>query len=161
MAERASSSVGAAERTIVITRVINAPRELVFDAWTKPEHLTRWFGPSDFSAPDVAVDLRVGGAWRACIRSPEGRDYWMHGVYREIVPPRRLVFTHIWEEGHDSPHHETLVSVTLEDQGGRTKLTFHKAVLESVVERISQGKGWSECLDRLADHVSRIHATKK
>jgi uncharacterized protein YndB with AHSA1/START domain len=156
VAARARSSVNAAERTIVITRVINAPRELVFEAWTKAEHLSRWFGARDFSAPEVTADVCVGGAWRACIRSPEGRDYWMHGVYREIVPPERLVFTHVWEEGHDSPRHETLVSVTLEDQGGKTKLTFHKAVLESVAERISQGTGWSECLDRLAQLLATM-----
>lgn len=156
MAAKARAAAGAQDRTITITRVLNAPRERVFEAWTRPEHLTKWFGPRDFSAPEVSVDLRPGGAWRACIRSPEGRDYWMHGVYREIVPPERLVFTHVWEEGHDSPDHETLVSVTLEDQGGKTKLTFHKAVLESVTERISQGTGWSECLDRLAQLLATM-----
>jgi uncharacterized protein YndB with AHSA1/START domain len=156
VAAKARAAAGAQDRTITITRVLNAPRERVFEAWTRPEHLTKWFGPRDFSAPEVSVDLRPGGAWRACIRSPEGRDYWMHGVYREIVPPERLVFTHVWEEGHDSPGHETLVSVTLEDRGGKTKLTFHKAVLESVTERISQGTGWSECLDRLAQLLATM-----
>lgn len=156
MAAKARAAAGAQDRAITITRVLNAPRERVFEAWTRPEHLTKWFGPRDFSAPEVSVDLRPGGAWRACIRSPEGRDYWMHGVYREIIPPERLVFTHVWEEGHDSPGHETLVSVTLEDQGGKTKLTFHKAMLESVAERISQGTGWSECLDRLAQLLATM-----
>ena len=156
MAAKARAVAGAQDRTIIITRVLDAPRERVFEAWTRPEHLTKWFGPRDFSAPDVSVDLRPGGTWRVCIRSPEGRDYWMHGVYREIVPPERLVFTHVWEEGHDSPGHETTVSLTFEDQGGKTKLTFHKAVLESVAERISQGTGWSECLDRLAQLLATM-----
>jgi len=157
VAARSSSKVQTDERTIVITRVLDAPRELVFEAWTRPEHLARWFGPHGFSAPDIVADVRKGGAWRACIRSPEGTDYWMHGVYREVVPPERLVFTHIWEEGHSSPGHETLVTVRLDDLDGKTKLTFHKAVVESLAERISQGQGWSECLHRLADYVNDLH----
>ena len=76
-----------AERELVITRVLDAPRSLVFKVWTEPEHLVRWWGPKDFTAPSLEMDVRPGGAWRACIRSAEGTDYWMQGVYREVVEP--------------------------------------------------------------------------
>jgi uncharacterized protein YndB with AHSA1/START domain len=147
-----------ADRTIVITRVFDAAPDLVFAAWTRTEHLARWFGPKNFTAPEIKADTRVGGEWRVCIRSPDGTDYWMHGIYREIVPPRRLVFTHVWEEGHGAKGHETLITVTFEDVGGKTKMTFKKAVLVSVHERNEQHAGWSECFDRLGDYLNRIPA---
>jgi uncharacterized protein YndB with AHSA1/START domain len=146
------------DRTIVITRVFDAPRDLVFAAWTRTEHLARWFGPRDFTAPEIEADICVGGEWRVCIRSPDGTDYWMHGIYREIVPPRRLVFTHVWEEGHGATGHETLISITFEEIGGKTKMTFHKAVLVSVYERNEQYAGWRECFDRLRDYLNQIPA---
>lgn len=152
----AASSVGLDERTIVITRRFNAPRELVFEAWTKPTHLAHWFGPRDFTAPTIEADVRRGGAWRVCIRSPEGVDYWMHGVYRAVEPPARLVFTHVWEDGHDAAGHETLVTVTFDDLGEGTRMTFHKAILVSAAERAVQQIGWSECFDRLGDYIAGL-----
>lgn len=144
------------DRVIVLTRIFDAPCDLVFKVWTQPEHMVQWFGPRDFTAHDVKVDLRQGGAWRVRIRSPEGRDYRMHGVYREIAPPRRLVFTHIWEAGHDSPDHETLITLNFEELDGKTKMIFHKAILESASERASQQNGWSECMQRLNDYLRKL-----
>src|SRR3954466_11374829 len=72
---------------IRITRIFDAPRARVFEAWTEARHLVRWFGPRGFTAPVIEADVRRGGTWRACIRSPEGADYRMRGVYCEIVPP--------------------------------------------------------------------------
>ncbi len=156
-----NSVATAAGGEILITRVFDAPRQRVFEAWTQTGHLARWFGPRDFTAPVIEADVRRGGAWRICIRSPEGTEYWMHGVYREVAPPERLVFTHIWEEGHGAAGHETLVTLTFEDVGGRTRMTFHKAVLVSVAERNAQHAGWSECLDRLDDYVKGLQAGAK
>ena len=81
------------DRELSITRVFDAPRELVFQAWSDPKHVMSWWGPRGFTMMSWTMDFRPGGAWRGCIRSPEGLDYWSQGVYREIVPPERLVFT--------------------------------------------------------------------
>jgi uncharacterized protein YndB with AHSA1/START domain len=154
MAETTDASLPA-ERELVITRVLDAPRSLVFKVWTQPEHLVRWWGPKGFTAPSWEMDVRPGGAWRACIRSPEGTDLWMRGVYREVVAPERLVFTFAWET-QGEPGHETLVTVTFAEQDGRTRLTFHQAVFESVESRDSHHGGWSECFDRLEDYLARL-----
>jgi uncharacterized protein YndB with AHSA1/START domain len=144
-----------AERELTITRVLEAPRGLVFKVWTQPEHLVRWWGPKDFTAPFCDIELRPGGAWRACIRSPEGTDLWMRGVYREVVAPERLVFTFAWEEDGE-PGHQTLVSVTFAEQGGKTLLIFHQAAFESVESRDYHHGGWSECFDRLEDYLAHL-----
>src|SRR5215831_18353622 len=79
------------DREIVMTRVFDAPRHMVFEALTKPELLKRWFGPRGWTLPVCEIDLRVGGAWRFVLHGPDGRDIGMRGVYKEIVPPERLV----------------------------------------------------------------------
>lgn len=154
MSANPSANAEATGGEIFIRRILAAPRTLVFKAWTDPQHLARWFGPNDFTVPHVALDLRVGGKWRIGIRSPEGRDYAMHGVYREIVVPERLVFTHIWEEGHDSPNHETLITIKLAESAGKTTLTFHKAILKDLTAHASQTTGWNQCLDRLGVYMA-------
>lgn len=138
-----------------ISRIFDAPRSLVFRAWTSPEHLARWWGPKDFSAPSLSMDFRPGGKYRHAIRSAEGTDYWMRGVYREIVEPERIVFTFAWEEDASSPAAETLVTVTFEDHGGKTRLTFRQEPFDSVQQRDSHAEGWGECLDRLLAHLGR------
>lgn len=102
------------------------------------------------------MDFRPGGAYRTCLRSPEGKDYWVQGFYREIVEPERLVFTHAWENEDGQPKHETLVTVTFAEHGGKTKLTFHQAIFESVEGRNSHQLGWSECLDRLVEYLAKV-----
>ncbi len=158
MAANPSVNATATGGEIYLKRLLKAPRELVFKAWTMPEHLVHWFGPDDFTVSGVEIDLREGGKWRIGIRSPEGQDYWMHGVYREVTPPQKLVFTHIWEEGHSSPDHETLVTITLSERDGQTALSFHKAVLKDFVEREAQTAGWSQCLNRLDNYMTGINA---
>ncbi|MFC6488875.1 SRPBCC family protein [Nitratireductor sp. GCM10026969] len=139
------------EPSLTLTRMFDAPRTLVFRVWTAPEHLARWWGPKDFSVPSIKTDFREGGAWRSCIRSPEGRDYWAHGTYREIVTPERILFTFTWEE-EDAI--DTLVTVTFEEvDDGRTKLTFHQAPFTSTEARDGHAEGWGECLDRLGGYI--------
>src|SRR6188472_4024681 len=88
-----------AERVLVITRVFDAPRELVFTAWTDKRHAMNWWGPKHHPATLVDMDVRPGGRWRHCLRSVEtGQNLWHGGVFREVVPPERLVFTFAWEE---------------------------------------------------------------
>ena len=93
MAARSNAATESAERVLVIERLFDAPRSLVFKVWTHPEHLMRWWGPHGFTLPSCRIDLRPGGVWRFCMRSPEGNNYWQQGVYREIMEPERLVFT--------------------------------------------------------------------
>jgi uncharacterized protein YndB with AHSA1/START domain len=156
MAATTEAAALAAERELVINRVIDAPRSLVFKIWSQPEHLVRWWGPKGFTAPSCEMDLRPGGAWRACIRSPEGIEHRMQGSYREIVEPERVVFTFAWEDDEGKPGHQTLVTVTFAEQDGKTRLTFHQATFESVESRDSHHGGWSECFDRLEDYLARL-----
>ncbi|ASY60344.1 MULTISPECIES: SRPBCC family protein [Sinorhizobium] len=138
------------EIALTITRVLAAPRDIVFKVWTTPEHLARWWGPKDFTVPSMTADFREGGAWRSCIRSAEGQDYWAQGTYREIVPPSRLVFTFTWEE-EDAI--DTLITVTFEEVAGGTRLTFQQAPFATVESRDSHAEGWGECMDRLDAYV--------
>jgi uncharacterized protein YndB with AHSA1/START domain len=108
------------EPIVVITRVFDAPRRLVFEAMTRPEHVSRWYGPHGFEVVSCEIDLRPGGAYRFVQRAPDGNDYAFRGVYREVVPPARLVSTWIFEM---MPDKETLVTMTLEERGGKTTLT--------------------------------------
>lgn len=139
-----------ADQELELTRILDAPRALVFAAWTDPAHLVRWWGPKGFTTPSCAMDVRPGGGFRTVMRSPEGTEHRLRGRYREVVPPERLVFTFAWEDEAGRPGHETVVTVTLTEQAGRTRLTLHQAVFESVESRASHQEGWSECLDRLA-----------
>lgn len=145
-----------AGHALSITRVLDAPRSLVFKAWTRPEHLARWWGPRDYTAVSFKMDLRPGGAYRACIRSPAGQDSWMSGTYREVVEPERLVFTFAWEAADGTPKHQTLVTVTFAEAGGRTRLNFHQAVFETTADRDSHVDGWSQCLDRLVTYLETM-----
>lgn len=141
-------------RELKITRVFNAPRRLVFKVWIQPEHFARWLGPKDFITVACQMKVQLGGIYRACIRSPEGKDHWMQGVYREIVEPERLVFTFAWEDEDSQPKHETLVTVTFIEQDNRTLMTFHQAIFESVESRDAHHTGWSECFDRLEAYLA-------
>lgn len=144
----------ATDRELVITRMLDAPRELVYKAWTRPEHIAHWLGPKGFSATFVQVDATPGGAYRFCIRSAEGSDYWIRGTFREVIEPSRLAFTWAWEDDDGRPGCETLVTVTLEARGGRTHFTFHQAAFESVESRDSHNGGWTECFDRLEAYLA-------
>jgi uncharacterized protein YndB with AHSA1/START domain len=151
---RSSAARQVADDELLITRVFDAPRSLVFKAWSSSEHQVHWLGPKDFTVEYCQIDFREGGAYRACIRSPEGIDYWMRGHYREIVAPERLVFTFSWEEEGERGL-ETLVTATFVDEGGKTRMTFHQAPFRSLSERDGHTSGWSECFDRLAAYLAR------
>jgi uncharacterized protein YndB with AHSA1/START domain len=152
---RTDAGMAPTERVLVITRVLDAPQALVYAAWTEPEHLLRWWGPHGFTVDAAEVDRRVGGAWRVRMRSPEGRVHASSGVYRELVPPERLVFTFAWEGDEDGePGHETLVTLSFAEEGGRTRMTFRQAVFTSVESRDAHEGGWSEAFERLALHLT-------
>lgn len=156
-----------AGQEVVITRLVDAPREVVFKAWTEPKRLKQWWGPRGFTTPFCTVDLRPGGVFHYCMRSPEGRDIWGKGVYREIVVPERIVYTDTFADADGnlvSPTYyglstghpdETLVTVLFTAQGHQTKVTVQHAVPESVPERSGIKEGWTEMLDRLAEELAK------
>jgi uncharacterized protein (TIGR02246 family) len=134
---------------LVITRTFDAPRALVFKAWTDPELGKAWSAPQGFTVPHSQGDLRPGGAWRLSMRKPGEPDLWVGGVYREVVEPERLVSTHAWEDAQGRPGHETLMTVVLAERGGKTEMTFRQAGFESAEARDDHAGGWSECFDKL------------
>ncbi|MFS8111291.1 SRPBCC domain-containing protein [Rhizobium jaguaris] len=140
-------------REIVLTRDIAAPRILLFRLWTEPQHLMRWWGPQNMTAPSVSVDLREGGAWRHCILNPDGREYWSHGRYLEIVAPERLVFTFAWEGQDNKPGQQMKVTVEFHELGEKTRLVFRKAELPDDTELKLQTGGWEQALDKYAAYA--------
>ena len=150
-----------AAQVLVLTRLLNAPRELVFQVWTEPRHLIRWWGPTDFTLPFCEMDFRPGGAYRFCMRAPDGSDHWVWGVYQEIVAPERLSFT--WNRTQtpamQDPWARTIVSVTFTEERGLTKLTLHQATFQKPEECTDHRGGWTECLDRLAALVAQQSST--
>jgi len=154
MAVETRSATGPAQRELVITREFDAPRELVYEAWTDPRHAAQWWGPRHHPARLIKMDVRVGGAWRHCLRSPETGDLWHGGVFREVVPPERLVFTFAWEEEGERGL-ETLVTVTFAEIGERTRMTLTQTPFQSDGERDGHDEGWNSTFDRLADHLAQ------
>jgi len=165
---RTSDTTNAVEQKIVITRVFDAARDLVFKAWTEPERVMRWWGPNGFTTPVCKIDLRPGGVFHNCMRSPEGRDFWSKGVYREIVEPERIVCTDSFsdEAGNLVPPTrygmsadwpaEALITVTFAEHDGKTKFTLQHAVGSAPAsERDQCRQGWSESLDRLAGYLAK------
>jgi uncharacterized protein YndB with AHSA1/START domain len=156
-----------------ITRVFDATPGLVFDAWTDPKHLAQWWGPHAFTNPICEMDLRPGGAYRIVMRSPDGVDYPIKGVFREIVRPSRIVMTQDvsehpaqWHDlvnpnrpkGDNNPAGELLTTVTFEDLGGKTRLTvrtkFKSTAIRDAMLKMGMTDGWSQSLERLRDLLS-------
>lgn len=154
MAASTEAAAMPASLELVLTRVFDAPRPLVFKAWTEPDRLVRWWGPHGFTTPSCKMDVRPGGAFRFCMRGPEGDDHWLRGAYREVVEPERLVFTWAWEGDGGKPGHETVLTVTFEERGARTRLTLHQAVFESASARDAHRGGWTSGLECLAEYLA-------
>ncbi len=164
--QTSSAKTKANPQDLVITRIFDAPRELVWQAWTEPEPVKRWWGPRNFTSPVVKIDLRVGGKYLNCMRSPEGKDYWSTGTYKEIVPAERLVVTDSFsdEKGNIVPASyygmsgdfplETAVAVTFETFDGRqTRLTLRYPGIPT--ENLADAEsGWQQSFDKLADYLS-------
>ena len=155
MASAANSAV-ADDRVLIIERVFDAPRELVWDAFTKTEHLMQWMGPRDHPAVSYEADPRPGGQWRACLRSPDGKDVlWQGGVFHEITKPERIVYTFQWDKrSPDDFTFATLVTITFADEGARTRMRFQQAAFNSKANRDGHNFGWSSAFDRLAEFVA-------
>ena len=141
------------EREITVTRIIDAPRDLVFRFWTEPALLSRWWGPSGFTIPLCEVDLRVGGAYRIVMRGPDNQDYPCVGVYREITPPERLVFTNNAEGADGSEVLTGLAQVSFQAVGDKTRLivqTRARAMVPFARAYLTgMEAGWTQSIDRL------------
>ena len=153
-----SSTASTADREVVITRVINARRELVFEAWTDPKHLPEWWGPNGFTTTTQEITVKPGGVWRFIMHGPDGTDYPNLVVFREIVPPSRLVY----ENGWDLPGAplDFVVVVTLLPEGKRTRFSIHMtfrdaAAMKTAVELYGVLQGGTQTLDRLAQYLAR------
>jgi uncharacterized protein YndB with AHSA1/START domain len=155
MAARSSTATPSAERELVITRIFDAPRELVFKAWTDPRHVAQWWGPKGFTNPVCEMDVRPGGALRIVMRAPDGADHAMKGVFREVVEPERLVFTNIAVDAKGNTLLEGLTIVTFAEHGGKTKLTLQTSAAGVAAEAAQMlagmEQGWTQSLDRLED----------
>jgi len=156
---KASAPASAVKREVVITRVIDAPRELVFKAWIDPKRMAQWWGPRGFTNPICELDARVGGAWRIVMRSPAGIEYPCGGVYREIVEPERLVVTNIATDNQGNPVLDGLTTVIFAEQGGGTKLTLQTRAVAVVAHAAAylagMEAGWTQSLERLAEELAR------
>jgi uncharacterized protein YndB with AHSA1/START domain len=148
------------ERELTITRVYDAPRELVFQVWTDPKHMGRWWGPQHFTNRVEKMDVKTGGAWRIIMCAPDGAEHPCQGVYREIVPPERLAFTNDAVDKDGNVIIAGFTTVTFADQGGKTKLTLETRGVAMVgyAANYLQGMeaGWTQSLERLAAEIATV-----
>ena len=144
-------------RSIIGTRVLDAPRELVFSVWTDPKHLAQWWGPNGFTTTTHTFDFRPGGVWRFVMHGPDGRDYQNRITFDEITPPERIVYRH--SGGDDVEPVQFTQTVTFEDLGnGQTRLTWHGRFPSAeerarVIREYGADKGLVQTIARLADYV--------
>lgn len=148
-----------ADREIVINRLLNAPRELVFEAFTKPEHLINWWGPKGFTNTFNNYELRVGGQWNFMMHGPDGTDYPNQIIYTEIVKPSYLAYTHGTGQPNDT--HGFSVTITFEDQNGKTNLTMRtifKTTEERdyVIKQVGAIEGGNQTIDKLEEQLTKM-----
>lgn len=162
--EGSGTTAKSAERVVVIERIFDAPRSLLFKAWTEPRRLARWWGPKGFTNPVCEIDARPGGTLRIIMRAPDGAEYPMKGVFREVIEPEQLVFTNIAIDNAGDSLIEGLTTVTFAEHAGKTKLILHTsatgmvAMAAAMIEGMEAG--WTQSLDRLAEHVAKAEFTE-
>jgi uncharacterized protein YndB with AHSA1/START domain len=144
------------DRVLVITRIFDAPRELVWRAWADPKLAVQWAGPRDYPGISVEGDFRPGGTYRTVLKSVETGELLGHGgVYRDIVENKLLSFTFAWDR--DNGTQDMLVTLTFEDAGrGKTKFTLRQERFNSVADRDGHNGGWNSAFDRLGDLLKTI-----
>jgi uncharacterized protein YndB with AHSA1/START domain len=158
MSAKGSLDLDSDARSIIGTYEFDAPRELVFSAWTDPRHLAQWWGPTGFSTTTMSFDFRQGGIWRFVMHGPDGRDYQNRVTFEEIVPPERIVYRH--GGGDDVEPVQFKQTVIFEDIGGRTRIVW-RGDFPSAAERTRlindyhADKGLMETMARLGDYVQR------
>lgn len=149
-------SANMADNELLITRSFNAPASLLFRLWSEPEHFSKWIGPESFVCPEVEIDFRVGGSYKALIRSSNNGDNWFGGVYREIDPGKRIEFTFTWHNDGPSAGVETVITVTFEERSGKTIQTFHQRPFLNAERRDSHRGGWNSTFNKLDAYAIKI-----
>jgi uncharacterized protein YndB with AHSA1/START domain len=142
---------------LLIVRTFDAPLGLVWSLWSDPDHMRRWMGPGSMTCMSLEMDFRVGGAYRGLLRSTQYGDDWFGGVYREIEPHRRLVFTYGWEQG-PSKGVEMLVALSFEEKDGATVQTFYQSGCLTAERAASHTMGWSSAFEK---QPALLHTLKK
>jgi uncharacterized protein YndB with AHSA1/START domain len=136
--------------TLELRRNLPAPRTVVWEAMTDPERIARWWGPKGFTIPELDFDPRPDGSYRIAMQPPEGDRFHLHGEFREVDPPARLSYTFVWEPP-DPDDRETLVTLSLEDQGDRTELSLTQGDFATEERRTLHEGGWSDSFEKLAE----------
>ena len=136
------------QNRLVIRRMLPAPQERVYRAWTDREESMKWSAPEGMHVPSFECDFRVGGAYRMVMLKPDGEEFVAKGTYREIVPPQRLVYTWTWEEDAPADEHETLVTVEFNARGDQTELVLTHENLRNAESRDSHTEGWNSMLNK-------------
>lgn len=153
------NATDARKRELTLTRIFDAPRDLVWRAWTDPAMIAAWWGPRMFTAPVCEVDLRVGGEIRIVMRAPDGNEHTMKGIFRELVRPEKIVFVNNAYGADGTQHLEGITTVIFGDDGGKTKLTLYTIAtgLTEMSEMMLAGmtEGWTQTIDRLGEFVER------
>jgi uncharacterized protein YndB with AHSA1/START domain len=149
------------DRELVLTRLIDAPREKLYRAWTEPALMKQWFAPRPWTTPHVEVDLRPGGANLIVMRSPEGQEFPNAGVYLEVVPNQRLVFTDAYKAGWEPSEKPFFTGIiTFEEEAGKTRYTARarhwNTADKEAHEKMGFHEGWGQCADQLAALVATI-----
>ncbi len=159
-----SSHVG--EQEFVVERQFIALRTLLFQVFTQPEHLKHWWAPPPYTIPVCTIDLRPGGIWHYCMRSPEGQDHWSRSVYREIVPPEKLVYTSTFADEHAHPVEgipEHLTTLLFTEEAGKTKATariqFSSVEALKVALDMGMQQGMNMTWNYLIEYVQKLQTT--
>ncbi|MBC7872398.1 MAG: SRPBCC domain-containing protein [Ferruginibacter sp.] len=152
-------NVKRADRELIISRLINAPRELVFEAWTRPEHLVHWYGPDGFTLTNHEIEVKAGGVWKFMMHGPDGRDYPNKIIFIEVEEPERLVYKHAGEDDTEPVNFH--VTVTFEKEGNQTKLTMNSVFdsaedLDRVNREYGAIEGGKQTVNRLAEYLLSI-----
>lgn len=154
MAAKAGNAREPVRRDFTLTRLLAAPRAVVFRAFVEPDRMRHWWVPRGFAMLSCKLDLREGGAWRMTIRSDDsGIVQTEVGVYREIRPPERLAFTHAWVRADGTLTHPTLVTATFSERGARTEVSFRQEDFATAAACLSHEEGWGVSLDQLVGYM--------
>ena len=158
-----SSGPHAGEQEFVVERQFSAPRTLMFQVFTQPEHLKRWWAPQPYTIPTCTIDLRPGGIWHYSVRSPQGQEHWSRSVYHEIVPPEKLVYTSTFADEYANPIEgipEHLTTILFTEEAGKTKATariqFGSAEALKVALDMGMQQGVNMTWDSLIEYVQEL-----
>jgi uncharacterized protein YndB with AHSA1/START domain len=159
MTNEKEATYNTANREIVVSRLLNAPRELVFKVWTEPKHVAQWWGPNGFTNTIHEMEVKPGGVWRFIMHGPDGRDYPNKIIFIEVVKPERLVYRHSGDDDTEPVNFH--VTVTFEKQGDKTKLTMRSifesaAELERVVKEYGALEGAKQNIARLEEYLTKM-----